>query len=227
MPRIYKLSRAGLKLIYKIRHHRGHGIHSPFVFNLVNKVIEEKTPYYAYDDISSYINSFPQLTHRKTKFNRLSFGLVNYFSAVSVMEIGLGHNFNTFYLTGPSSDIECMVIEPDARKRMFAKELYQGWERNIELYPDIPLGINKKIDCLVIDLKLFDKVVDEKFNYLLNLLHDKSFIVVEGIRFNKNHRRIWKRIAGIEGRTAMLDLFNVGIIFFDKKLYRWDYKISY
>lgn len=227
MPRIYKLSRTGLKLIYKIRHHRGHGVHSPFVFNLINKVIEEKTPYYAYKDIASYLHVSHGISYRKKKFNRLSFGLVNYFNVKSVMEIGSGYGFNTFFLTAPSSQIECICVEDDDEKRLFAGILSQGWNRKIELHKEIPADINKKIDCLFIDLKAFSNITDKNINYFLNLLTEKSFIVVTAIRSNKHHAKVWKKIAGLDNRTAMLDLFNVGIVFFDKKLYRWDYKISY
>jgi predicted O-methyltransferase YrrM len=227
MPRIYKLSRTGLKLLYKIRHHRGHGVHSPFVFNLINKVIEEKTSYYAYNDIAAYLNSFPDVAYKSKKFNRLSFRLVNYFNSKTIMEIGSGRGFNTLYLTVPSSKIECICIEPDPDKRLFAQKLYNDFDRKIELYDDIPLNINRKIDCLFIDLKADSTIFDKNINYLLNLLHDKSFIVVEGIRLNKNYRKVWERIAAVEGRTVVLDLFSVGIVFFDKKLYRWNYKISY
>lgn len=227
MPRIYKLSRTGLKLIYKIRYHRGHGVHSPFVFNLINKVIEEKTPYYAYNDIRAYLNASLGINYRKKRFNRLSFGLINYFNATTVMEIGSANGFNTLFLTASSSQCEAICVEADPHKRDFARKIYEGWNRKIELYPEIPTDINKKIDCLFIDLKSYSNISEKNINYLLNLLHEKSFIVVEAIRFNKNHVKMWKRIAGIEDRTAMLDLFNVGIIFFDKKLYRWNYRISY
>ena len=227
MPRIYKLSRTGLKLIYKIRHHRGHGVHSPFVFNLINKVIEEKMSYYAYSDIAAYLNSFPDIAYKSKKFNRLSFRLVNYFNTKTIMEIGSGRGFNTLYLTIPSSKIECICIEPDPAKRIIAQKLYNDFGRKIELYDDIPLNINRKIDCLFINLKEDGHIFDKNINYLLNLLHEKSFIVVEGIRLNKNYKKVWERVAAIEGRTAVLDLFNVGMVFFDKKLYRWSYKISY
>jgi len=227
MPRIYKLSRTGLRLIYKIRHHKGHGVHSPFVFNLINKVIEEKTPYYAYNDIASYLSTFSDVNYRRKKFNRLSFGLVNYFNAKTIMQIGSGYGFNTLFLTAPSSHIECICIEPDAEKRLFADRLYRGWDRKIELYDAIPEGMNKKIDCLFIDLKSFNRITDKNINSLFNLLSEKSFIVVDAIRSNHHHLKVWKKFAEFGDRTALLDLFSVGIIFFDKKLYRWNYKISY
>ena len=39
-------------LLYRgIRYRRGYGVHSPFVFNLITKVIEERCSYYSFYDI--------------------------------------------------------------------------------------------------------------------------------------------------------------------------------
>ena len=43
--------RKGLLLYRGIRYRKGFGVHSPFVFNLITKVIEEQCPYYSFGDI--------------------------------------------------------------------------------------------------------------------------------------------------------------------------------
>ena len=228
MPRIYKLSRAGLRLLYKIRHHRGHGIHSPFVYNLVRKVIEEKTPYYAYDDLKEYLEKYPDIKRPTSKYNRLSFRLVNYFEAKRIVEIGSGYGINTLYLTAPATDINCICIEPSPEKVTMAKELYANWDRSIRISDiNIMKDIVEKQDCIFIDVNDFQYIENDLLENIASLCHDKTFIVVKGIRTNKRTCALWKKISDIEGRTAMLDLFNIGIIFFNKKLYCWDYQISF
>lgn len=228
MPRIYKLSRAGLRLLYKIRHHRGHGIHSPFVYNLVRKVIEEKTPYYAYDDLEEYLDKHPGLRHATSKYNRLSFRLINYFEAKRIVEIGSGYGINTLYLTAPATDIICTCIEPSPEKVAMAKELYKDWNRKILLSDtNILENIAEKQDCIFIDINDYQHIESDLLLNIVSLCHDNTFIVVKGIRTNKRTCALWKKISNIDGRTAMLDLFNIGIIFFNKKLYCWDYQISF
>ena len=41
----------GVLLYRSIRYRRGFGVHSPFVFNLITKVIEERCQYYSFHDI--------------------------------------------------------------------------------------------------------------------------------------------------------------------------------
>lgn len=228
MPRIYKLSRTGLKLIYKIRHHRGHGIHSPFVFNLATKVIEEKTPYHAYEDISATLDSIQYKTIKLDKVNRLLFKMVNHFGSRRILEIGSGYGVNTLCLTAPSAEIECTCIEISPKKYETAKKLYRNWDRNIKLItdPQLPEMVEKQ-DCIIIDLNNYNFFDDRLNQYLLNLSYEKTFVIVKGIRTNKRYQALWKSIMDMESRTVALDLFNIGILFFDPTLYRWNYKISF
>lgn len=228
MPRIYKLSRTGLKILYKVRHHRGHGIHSPFVYNLVRNVIEEKIPYYAYEDLKEYLNNTPQVSYPISKYNKLSFRLVNYFNAKKILEIGSGYGVNTLYITAPAKDTSCLCIETDMKKIAMAKEVHKEWSRKIQISDkDILSDIKEKQDCIFIDLNDSQSFDNSIVSLLPALSHQGTFIVVKGIRTNKRACTLWKRISEMEERTAMLDLFNIGIIFFNKNLYRWNYQISF
>lgn len=40
-----------IKAIRRLRHRRGFGVHSPFAFSLITKVIEENFMYYSYAEI--------------------------------------------------------------------------------------------------------------------------------------------------------------------------------
>ena len=229
MPRIYKLSRAGLKLLYKIRQHRGHGIQSPFVFNLVTKVIEEKTLYHAYDDIEAVLLSSQWNEHCKlNKSNKLFFRLANYFEAKHILEIGSGYGVNTLCLTAPSADIDCVCVEMEEPKYRLASHLYEKWDRKVALYtgPQLP-EIARKQDCIFIDLANYNFFHTDLNQYLLILSYENTFIIVKGIRTNTRHQALWRGMMNMVSRTVALDLFNIGILFFDKTLYRWNYKISF
>jgi hypothetical protein len=226
MPRIYKLSRTGQKILYKIRHHKGHGIHSPFVFDLITKVIEEKTPYHAYEDIRALIEPYTFLYLKK--YNLLSFRLINYFNAGNILEIGSGYGINTICMTAPSSAAKCVSIETNEKKHSIARKLYGGRDRNIELHTSFrPADLKEKRDCIFLDLNNYISLPADIYKYLGNISHEKTFIIVKGIRTNRRNQALWRSIINMDGRTAVLDLFNIGIVFFDKSLYRWEYKISF
>ena len=228
MAKRYKWSRIGSRLIYKIRHHKGHGIHSPFVFNLVNNVIEEKRYYYCYEDISKYLLSFDEKKVRPNKRNRLAFRFVNYFGAKNILEIGSGFGVNTLFLTTSSKKIRCICVEQDDRKRDVARRIYERYSQNIDLMNDLPLlPLDASFDCVFINLDYYRSMSYEYLDGLCRQCHSRSFIIVVGIRRNKTNNDFWKHLSANDSRTVVLDLFNVGVVFFDRQLYRWEYKISF
>ncbi|MFV0417452.1 MAG: class I SAM-dependent methyltransferase [Dysgonomonas sp.] len=228
MPRIYKLSRTGLKLLYKIRHHRGHGIHSPFVFNLVTRVIEEKTHYHAYEDVKFILDSMPAKYYHLNKYNKLYFRLANHFKSEKILEIGSGYGVNSLCLTASSANAECVCVEVSSEIYSKARSLYEKWNRKIILSREKQLPVlSEKQDCIFINLLNYNFFPSDLNQYLVDLSYEKTIIIVEGIRTNKRCQMLWRSIMDIESRTVSLDLFNVGILFFDTKLYRWNYKISF
>ena len=82
----------------KIRHRKGFGVHSPFAYNLITKVIEETYSYYAYQQIEEvwHTRVCNQLTQddfqrRKPvseKYGRLLFRMVNRFRPDIIFEYG-------------------------------------------------------------------------------------------------------------------------------------------
>ena len=210
MPRIYKLTRTGLKLLYKIRHHRGHGIHSPFVFNLITKVIEEKTPYHAYENIKYALESAHIRNSSLSKEDKLFFRLVNYFSAQHILEIGSGYGITTLFLTAPSNNIVCTSLEPSVRKFNEAKKLYAEWDKDIRLHLSEKLIVpDSKVDCVFINLNCFP-LSNDIIQYLNDVTNEKTFIIVKGIRTKKRNQVLWKSIINMDSRTVVLDLFNIG-----------------
>lgn len=227
MPKIFRLSKAGARLLYKVRHHRGHGIHSPFVFSFITKVIEEKTQYHAYEDVRNYVNRFPDFSFRENKTHRLLLKIVNYFKVKTILELGSGSGINTLYMTVTASDIECLSVELSPVKYEKAQQLYNEWHRNVlQSKEQFPI-INEKKDCIFVDLRNYKVPHNELVIYLLSLVHKDSIIIIDGIRTNRKLQTLWKMLVQQDEVIVSLDLFHLGILFFDKKYYKRNYKLSF
>lgn len=227
MPRIYRLSKAGTRVLYKIRHHKGHGIHSPFVFNFITKVIEEKTPYYAYDDIRNYLDNFPFIQHNESKTNRLAFRTVNYFNVKNILELGAGNGIGTLYLTRVSSDIKCLSVELNPEQYNKSYELYKGWGRDITLSNEEFPEITEIPDCIYLNLRNYQPDPSKLASYLLDNTGEQSFIFIDGIRTNRKQQMLWRKLIRNNKVVISLDLFHVGILFFDRKYHKRNYKLSF
>jgi len=227
MPKIYRISRSGLRLFYKIRHHKGHGIHSPFVFRLISRVIEEKGLYYAYENIYQAIHDNHEIHKKTDKYDLLSFRLVNYFNAKKILELGSGEGINTLCLTASNSQIECVCFESSPEKSQKALSLYQNWNRNITLFTSTCPTIKEKQDCISINLNNFHATYEWVIENLFPHIDDHTFIIIKGIRTKRKYQMLWKQLISSDKVTVSLDLYNEGILFFNSKLHKRNYAISF
>ena len=227
MPRIYRISKFGTRILQKIRHRRGHGIHSPFVFSLITKVIEEKRAYYAYTDIPEYIQPFPEIKKASLKNNRLIFRLTNYFNSKNILEIGAGDGQTTLYASAYANDIIYNCIEISQHKYEKATNLYSKWNRRIFLHTEKLPILKKKQDCIIVCLKNYNADFELFSDYILHLCHEKSFIIIKDIRTKRRNQVLWRKLKSLGIVTVSIDLFNIGILFFDKKLYKRNYRLNF
>ncbi|MFR9165467.1 MAG: class I SAM-dependent methyltransferase [Dysgonomonas sp.] len=227
MPKIYRISKAGLRLYYKVRHHRGHGIHSPFVYNLITRVIEEKLLYYKYKDIQETVYNCQEINKKVTKYDLLSFRLVNYFNPVNILELGAGYGINALCLTAPSGKINCTSVELSPKRAEIAKLLLKGWNGNIKLYTQKDFPLEEKTDCVYINLNYYFPDIESLMACLFKHTHEESFLIIKGIRTNKRNYLLWMQLRKSEKTTVSLDLYHEGILFFNPKLYKRNYKISF
>lgn len=77
----------------RFRHRCGYGVHSPFAFDLITRVIYEKAPYYKYKDLAEEEEKLaPEKgvcwEYESRKVKRLLFRLVNYARPDTLVDFG-------------------------------------------------------------------------------------------------------------------------------------------
>ncbi|MCC8170698.1 MAG: SAM-dependent methyltransferase [Parabacteroides sp.] len=144
------------KLYRKMRYRKGFDVHSPFVFNLITKVIEERHSYYRFDTIESerrkllYCPDRVEYPDRRRK-NRLRtctvaelvqceaitrkkgmllFRLVTYFGSRNIVQVGTEAGISTLYLTSYAAGLACVALEASPRLAGIAGKLLNKQGRN-------------------------------------------------------------------------------------------------
>lgn len=56
---------------------------------------------------------------------------------------------------------------------------------------------------------------------------ERSILIVEGIKRNRQARRIWRQVRGDERVRVTFDLYNAGVAFFDKRRYKKNYIVNF
>lgn len=150
------LLRSSIRLYRKIRYRKGFGVHSPFVFNLITKVIEERKPYYCFYDIELErmklldrhdpaegcdgnnrtkppVRTVAELANREAfpkKKGELLFRLVHYFGSKRIVQVGTGTGISTLYLTSCATGLKCIALESRPEYARIASRLLEKHAAN-------------------------------------------------------------------------------------------------
>lgn len=243
-----------VRYLFCSRHWRGYGIHSPFVFELVTKVIEEKLPYYKYGLVEKvrkiYQTSSKSLSldGEEVKVSRLAkqfsmnpshaqvmFRLVNKFKPKNVVETGMGMGITTMYLAAPDSRINMVTIEKNRPLADFVSSYIRkaGFQNvkvevgdTLKRLSDV-MSTMENLDFLYMGDCRDAEDVEKRLNLCMPKMGEQSVLVVCGIYENESMTEAWRRIQAMEKVRVTLDLFKYGIVIFDGKLQKEDYYLRY
>ena len=192
----------------------GHGVHSPFVFDLITTVIEERSSYYCYDSLSTVRKQLQQNMHKfcfTEREDRLLFRLANRFKPRTIYMMGSDLGLAPLYLTAYSKHARCVVVEPDKLDIIDNNIDLIVWGRSFSGASGGRGNVHE----------VFNEETFEKF---LPYINDESVMVISGINASRKSTETWKRICASPRVTVTLDLYTLGIVFFNPKLHRKMYK---
>lgn len=133
---------------------KGHGIHSPFVFDFVTNVLNDKRSFYCYQTIEYLradlkrnntvltVEDFGAGSHTKQynqrtvssiassalktpKFSRLLFRMVNHYQPNTILELGTSLGITTCYLACAKNDASVITLEGAPAVASAAKENFE------------------------------------------------------------------------------------------------------
>lgn len=194
----------------RFRHRRGYGVHSPFAFNFITNVIYERTPYYKYDEL--LVSQKEQARQKDCgwdyetgKVKRLLFRVVNYCQPVTIVDAGC--------LSASSLYLKAAKEGADYTAAANLSELF--------LEAGVP------VDFLYVHDYRRPEFVEEVFNLCASRSTQRSVFVVEGIRYTPSMMALWKRLVRHERAGITFDLYDLGIVFFDKTKNKQDYIVNF
>ena len=184
------------RLLTRKKQSKGHGIHSPFAFDIITNVLNGPYSYYAFTDIPE---SFPYSKgeSKKTKrFNHLSFRLVNHFKAINILEVNPKNGLNTFYIKSPSSKINYKSISGISTSKL--------------RYDAIFININEDKDSI------------PSIEWLLDISHENTFWVINPIN-TKHSKQFCQLIVNHESVTTTFDTNNTLVVFLRQSYHKQHY----
>ncbi len=200
----------------KVFFRKGDRIHSPFAYNLITKVIEERLPYYAFDEIERHYR-------RRDNYGRLLFRLINYFRCRSVIIIGNTPEYLGLYAAMVSPRCTCYLVDEDNSGST-------GFNRFVESHN---LRNIRRASAVVSESRVSEREDDAWTLIAVNrgdridagsLPVNRSIFVINNISKDKALNACWQTLRQNKAGAVSIDLFEVGLVIFDKKLVKAHYK---
>ena len=133
---------------------RGHGMHSPFVFDFITKILNDKTVYPEYEKVEALrmqlsndsavlevkdfgagsvidkkskrsISSIAKNAAKPKKFGQLLFRMVKHYEPATILELGTSLGITTSYLSLAKPDARLITMEGSKEIADFAKQDFQ------------------------------------------------------------------------------------------------------
>ena len=119
---------------------KGHGVHSPFVFEFITKILNDDRHFYAYQSIENFrqlllsddrqvmiedfgagsrvkktnirsVRDIARSSLKSKKFGQLLFRIINHYSPVTILELGTSLGITTAYLASARPDANVITME--------------------------------------------------------------------------------------------------------------------
>ena len=148
-----------------------------------------------------------------------------------IVELGTSLGVTTAYMAAMDKRNKVITYEGCPAVAEIAKE---NWEalglKNIdcrvgEITAEILDRDLERVDVAFIDANHTYAGTRAYFNVLAEKAHRKSVMIVDDIHYNKEMEQAWREICADERVTSTMDLYQMGLVFFDKDYWKRDYRI--
>ena len=150
---------------------------------------------------------------------------------LTIVELGTSLGVTTAYMAAMDGRNKVVTYEGCSGVAAIAEENWKALGiRNIEckvgeITADMLERDLDKVDVAFIDANHTYTSTLAYFNVLAKKVHAKSVIVVDDIHYNPEMERAWKEICADERVTSTMDLYQMGLVFFDQHYWKRHYRI--
>lgn len=195
----------------RFRHRRGYGVHSPFAFDFITRVVYEHTPYYQYKELSAEQRRLVSekghswACRESQKVKRLLFRLVNRAQPTFIVNVG-----------------------PDSAAELYMKAAKKdtGYLHASQL-DELFLERGVPVDFLYLHDYRQPSLVRAVFDVCADRVTERSVFVIEGVGYSPAMRQLWHDMRCDARAGITFDLYDLGVIFFDKSKIKQDYIVNF
>ena len=151
------------------------------------------------------------------------------FRGLTIVELGTSLGVTTAYMAAMDSRNRVVTFEGCEAVANIAKENWKALNINNiecrvgEIDAEELVGDIEHLDVAFIDANHTYVSTCEYFDVLAGKVREKSVIVVDDIHYSEEMEKAWKAICADERVTSTIDLYQMGLVFFDKHYWKRHY----
>ena len=207
-----------------------YSIHSPFVYEFMRKVVNDKGSNRDYDTIyriARLLDKRKHIHYNLRKQSRLLYRMVRYFEPDSVVSFGKVSALNTAAMALGHLQTQVHLEESDD----FLETLNSMGVDNVSLIQPEEFD-SVRFKRLNTGFVFFsrDSFEEDTWDYLADCLNYKtsdSVFIFEGIHHNRDMEDAWEEIKANEDVSVTFDLYCVGMVFFREGIEKQDFVLKY
>ena len=169
------------------------------------------------------------------KYGQLLFRIVNHYQSKNILELGTSIGITTAYLASVDSRAKCSTIEGSKTKQQIAKSLHKDLKiNNIKYICD---NIDNCLEDIVkeyeyLDFVYFDanhtqEATKRYYDICVTKIHDKSVFVFDDIHWSNDMEIFWNELIKDERIKVSFELYGMGIVFFNSRIPKQQYKLYF
>lgn len=231
----YNISR--LKHLCQSGYRKGHWVHSPFTYAILNNVIFERSPYYSFEQIDKLSKNLTKREINKSVINRRQRELLQrlcaYNDAKTIVELNCGNALSTLYLASNSALSTVNTYETDEDMYNSADILIEkSLLKNIKLHKkDKDICYTKELENFtqidILHINMCDDDIFKIYTTAKKRSNSSSIFIFSGIDQCRINREYWKKIIIDKNISLSIEIFNMGIVWFNSEIPKQHYKVAF
>ncbi len=216
-------------------HRKGHRIHAPFAFKLVNQVIHSHDPKPA----GMYSKSELALPERKiaipAKYGELLFRLLQFLKPEKVVELGTGNGYSTMFLAKARPGKPVLTVDQSAARFATASQLIQNHKicnvrffvKNFAEFLNQELEIEEKNLFIFLDGDHRYEAVIKYTQRILDTTPVALAILLDDINWSRDLYKAFRELAGHPRISLSMELNRMGLLMSRGGLYKQHYRVVF
>lgn len=186
-------------------------------------------------DREEKVSSIASRSVKSAKYSQLLYRIARSNDTQTVLELGTSLGISTAYMASASSQSYCYTLEGCDEVAKIALENFKTLKlNNIDV---IQGNIDETLKSIVGQVQNFDLIFMDAnhtgeatlryFKLISEKINSRTILVVDDIYWSDSMEKAWSEIKNDARVTSTLDLFSMGIVFFNTDLNKKHYKILF